>query len=337
MKTKIKFWPIFSGIILIAFFVVLVIKFSDLEEFYNVLKQGIWYYIFTLFLIEIIFLADQAIIFKELFKVYNVKTTIRKVSKVFLASNFTNLALPSVGIAGLTIFSQAGPEIFKVKRSQAMVINLLYYLINYGTFIILMVIGLIILLTLNKLQVYHFIATSLMLIFVFAGSSIFWIGYKNKNQLSKLLNLIAKFINFFGSKILKKEIITQENLINIQNEILYIISVYKKRKNIFSEPVIYSFLGHILQIFILYICFLAFGFEPKIYAVVVGYIFSVVFVMVSPTPSGIGIVEPIMAVTMSSFDIPIQTATISTLAFRGISFWFPFFIGFYASRKLKID
>ncbi len=337
MRTKLKFWPIVSGIILIVFFVILAIKFSDLEKFYKTLQQGIWYYIFALFTFETLYLVDQAEIFTGLFKIYNVNITIRKILKVFLAANFTNLALPSAGIAGLTVFSQAGPKLFNIKRSKAMVINLLYYFLNYGSFIVLMILGIILLFTMNKLQTYHYISASLMFILVLTGSSIFWVGYKNKNHLKNLLEGVAKFINFFSQRLSKKDLIKKDNINNLQTEIFYTTSVYKRNKHKFLEPLAFALLGHFIQIFVLYISFLAFGYNPEFYIVIIGYIFSVVFIMVSPTPSGIGIVEPVMAVTMASLGAPIEIATIATLTFRGITFWLPFFIGFYATRRLKLE
>lgn len=336
MKLKLKFWPIFSGVLLIVFFIVIFIKFSNLKDLFSILKNGLWYYVIFLLVIEWIYFYNQAKVFAGIFSIFGSFPQLKNIIKIFLSANFINMALPSGGISGMTLFVQTG-ALTKTTRSQATVINILYYLINYGSFSAIMILGLIFLFTINKLQTFHYIGAGILLLFVSAIALIFYIGYKNQKMLYKIMQFLTAIVNkiFFIFK--RKNLITIENIKHLHYEILFSIKEFQKDKHSFLSPFIFSLIGHFLQMLILYLCFLAFGTNPQFYIIVIGYIFSVIFILVSPTPSGIGIVEPTMAITMSSLGTPIEAAGLATFVFRGIVFWLPFFAGFYTTRTLNLD
>jgi hypothetical protein len=54
-----------------------------------------------------------------------------------------------------------------------------------------------------------------------------------------------------------------------------------------------------------------------------GSAIAYLFLVISPTPAGIGIVEGIMPLALSSLNVPWSQAIIVTLAYRGVTFWFP--------------
>ena len=66
-----------------------------------------------------------------------------------------------------------------------------------------------------------------------------------------------------------------------------------------------------------------------------GFAITYMFLVVSPTPSGIGIVDGIMPLALSSLRVPWGQAVIITLAFRGITFWLPLGLGAIALRVLR--
>jgi uncharacterized membrane protein YbhN (UPF0104 family) len=47
-----------------------------------------------------------------------------------------------------------------------------------------------------------------------------------------------------------------------------------------------------------------------------------------------GFVEGAMAITLHSLDIPLESAAIITMAFRGVTFWLPFVLGMITFRTL---
>ena len=88
---------------------------------------------------------------------------------------------------------------------------------------------------------------------------------------------------------------------------------------------------------ILMACFLSFQVPFTAGTIIGGFAISYLFLIVSPTPSGIGIVEGIMPLALSSLRVPWSEAVIITLAYRGITFWLPLGIGAIAFRMLNKD
>jgi uncharacterized protein (TIRG00374 family) len=70
-----------------------------------------------------------------------------------------------------------------------------------------------------------------------------------------------------------------------------------------------------------------------------GFAIGYLFLIVSPTPSGIGIVEGVMAIALASLGVNFSYAVVITLAYRGMTFWLPLAIGAVAFRFLhtKMD
>jgi hypothetical protein len=67
---------------------------------------------------------------------------------------------------------------------------------------------------------------------------------------------------------------------------------------------------------------------------VAGFSIGYLFLIVSPTPAGLGIVEGALTITLSSMYIPLEAAAVITLVYRGFTFWVPLLVGMIAFRML---
>jgi glycosyltransferase 2 family protein len=91
-----------------------------------------------------------------------------------------------------------------------------------------------------------------------------------------------------------------------------------------------------LLVVVLLLIFLAFNIAFSIGTLVAGFGIAYLFVIVSPTPFGLGIVEGVMTLTLHSLRVPLEAATVITLAFRGLTFWLPWIFGMAAFRGITI-
>jgi uncharacterized protein (TIRG00374 family) len=101
------------------------------------------------------------------------------------------------------------------------------------------------------------------------------------------------------------------------------------------RPMAYTFANKALLMGVLIASFLAFEVPFSAGTIIGGFTISYLFQIVSPTPSGIGIVEGIMPLALSSLRVEWSQAVIVTLAYRGITFWLPLGIGAIAFRILN--
>jgi uncharacterized protein (TIRG00374 family) len=90
-----------------------------------------------------------------------------------------------------------------------------------------------------------------------------------------------------------------------------------------------------LLISVLLLVFLSFKAPISIGTLVAGFSVAYLFLIVSPTPSGIGVVEGIMTLVLRSMYIPLGTAVLISLTYRGITFWLPLLFGLFAFRRLS--
>jgi hypothetical protein len=88
---------------------------------------------------------------------------------------------------------------------------------------------------------------------------------------------------------------------------------------------------------ILICSFLSFGVEFSAGTIIAGFSLAYLFLIVSPTPSGIGIVEGIMPIALTSLNVNWSQAVVITLVYRAVTFWFPLLVGAWAFRTLHSD
>jgi len=81
--------------------------------------------------------------------------------------------------------------------------------------------------------------------------------------------------------------------------------------------------------------FLAFGTPVTAGQLIAGFSIAYLFVIISPTPAGIGIVEGLLTFALNSLAVPIEAAAVITLAFRGYTFWLPFLLGMISFQSLQ--
>jgi uncharacterized protein (TIRG00374 family) len=93
-------------------------------------------------------------------------------------------------------------------------------------------------------------------------------------------------------------------------------------------------LNKALLLLILALCFLAFEVPLEIGTLIAGLSIAQLFLIVSPTPAGIGIVEGILAVSLKTLGIPLSDAAVVAVAYRGFSFWTPLLVGMLTFRIL---
>jgi uncharacterized protein (TIRG00374 family) len=79
--------------------------------------------------------------------------------------------------------------------------------------------------------------------------------------------------------------------------------------------------------------FLAFHVPLSVGTLIAGLAIGYLFVYVSPTPSGVGFVEGILTLTLSSMYVPVEDATVIMLTYHGVTFWMMLLFGLIAFRS----
>jgi hypothetical protein len=99
-------------------------------------------------------------------------------------------------------------------------------------------------------------------------------------------------------------------------------------------PGILAITNKVLLLAILVCIFLAFQVPIAPGTVVAGVGISQLFMLISPTPAGLGVVEGTMTLLLSGMYISLEDAIVLTMAFRGITFWLPILFGLIAFQVI---
>jgi uncharacterized protein (TIRG00374 family) len=100
-------------------------------------------------------------------------------------------------------------------------------------------------------------------------------------------------------------------------------------------PFLYSLASKALLMCVLLLMFLAFQVPVTAGTIIGGFAIAYLFLIVTPTPAGVGIVEGVMPLALSSLRVPWSEAVVITLAYRGITFWLPLAVGAVAFRIVE--
>jgi uncharacterized protein (TIRG00374 family) len=97
-------------------------------------------------------------------------------------------------------------------------------------------------------------------------------------------------------------------------------------------PAALALLSKALLIGVLLSTFMAFRQPFTLGVLIAGFSIGYLFLIVSPTPAGLGLVEGIMPLTFMALGVSRASAVLITAAYRGFTFWLPFGYGFIAFR-----
>src|SRR3990170_2778934 len=87
-----------------------------------------------------------------------------------------------------------------------------------------------------------------------------------------------------------------------------------------------------LLISVLFLVFMAFQQPFSVGTLIAGFGLGYLFMVVTPTPAGIGFVEGLLTLALNGLGVPLASAAVITLAYRGITLWLMLAYGMIAFR-----
>lgn len=296
-------------------------------------------------LTQFFFIAVVLILFSFYFKtkaiqlVFKMNGLVRRIwdlYKINLAGMAVNVIIPTAGLSSMMIYAE---DAQKKGESRATTVNsvLVTIIAEYTSISLFLIISLVYLyVTRNFIP--HVLVPAIiflaitMLAYLFA----FFAGRESK-RLEKFIKASVRLIEKPLEFILKKDIKVNSSVEKVYHHFKEVNKAIINDPKDWALTIFYSAMQHVLALSALYIIFISLGFEPTIRALLAGYSVGVMFIIVSPTPSGIGFVEGGMYLVFTTLGVPGPIATTATLIYRTLTFWLPLFFGFliYQRRKIK--
>jgi len=327
----------------------LYLSFGELESIARTLRQGNLWFIFLAVLIQIAWLLTSGLTIHSLYNMLGMKDSVYRLALLSAAATFVNVIAPSVGVGGVAVF------ISYAKRNgqpagKATVANMLWLFLDYVAFVFVLTLGLIVLWRRNDLDAAEIAASAVMFAVAAGLGSLLYLGSRSAQALGNVLAWMARLVNRvvdpfirrtpekhrdYSASPVHRHYLSEARAHEFAHEMATDLKSLPEKFQSLSIPLLYSFASKALLMCVLLSIFGAFQVPFSAGTIIGGFAISYLFLTVSPTPAGVGIVEGIMPLALSSLHVPWSEAVIITLAYRGITFWMPLGIGAIAFRILE--
>ena len=318
---------LFLGIAIVA------ISFSELETIMLTLNKAHLGYFILAILVQLIWFTTTARVYQSIFHLLGVHEDILTLSRIATAANFINVVAPTAGVGGIALFAsearRRGHPAGKVTVAAA-----LFLLLDQAAFLVILALGLIVLVRRNDLNAGEISASFFLLSIALIYAFILYLGYRSEEKLGNTLAKIARFINRIVRFFRKQEYLSETRAHEFAHEISEGLSGLTEKPSSLVRPVLWGIFNKGLLMLILVCAFLSFEVPFSTGTIIAGFSIAYLFLIVSPTPSGIGVVEGILPIALTTLNVNWSQAVLITLTYRTVTFWVPFGIGAWAFRSL---
>ena len=312
-----------------------IVSFSELEKIVETLKKGnLWFLLLALLLQGLWFLVSGKT-YRSIYKLLGLDDSLYNLTRLAAASNFVNVVAPSAGFSGIATF------IDNAKRrgfstAKVTVAGALSLLLDYVAFLGMLALGLMVLIRRNDLQNSEIAASVIMFLIALGLALLLYLGSRSAEMLGNALGWMTRLINRLANPFIHRDYLRVERAREFAYEIADGLASLPERWHSLFLPLIWAIANKLLMACILLVTFLSFQVDFSAGTIIGGFAISYLFLVVSPTPSGIGIVEGVMSVALNSLRVDWNHAVIITLAYRAITFWVPLGVGALAFRSLHL-
>jgi phosphatidylglycerol lysyltransferase len=297
--------------VLTLFFIAIGIWFiqherSELVQVKNVIKTANWGWITLGVTLTAVYILLQGMMYVFAFASTRHKVSLFDSTLLFIKRNLISLFLPAGGVSSLAFFTGT-IEKKGIKNTQIHIASSIYGFVGILSVVIVAVPAFMYALVEGTIGSGEWYALAAVVLLKFALAFVYRSILKKGVFYQVLVKLIPATEVFMND--------LQSNTIDRKN-FLYTILV----------SIVIEFIG----IAHLYVAMLALNFHPSFLAAVMGYIISVIFLIVSPFLRGLGAIEVSMTYVLLRFGFGNVDAIAITFLYRFFEFWMPLLAGIAA-------
>ena len=312
----------------------LITRFTEMREIGKILQAGDWRFIFLGGLLELLWLLNVNLGYFKIYQALEIPETKKRLFLITNAATFVNTMTPSGGFSGLAIFLNEAKK-NDHPTGKVTVACIIYLILDYVGLLFVAFLSLIVLFRRDHIQWMEIVAFVLLFLLVGVLAAALFLATKSPDKFSKVTNYIVLKSNNLSNKIIHKQVFSPIKAAEFVTEIIGGISVMRTNPAMLKSPLLLTFSGKIILILVLLMVFYAFNVPVSAGTIIAGFGLCSLFVIISPTPSGIGIVEGVLTLALKSLGLTLEAATIVTLGYRALTFWLPLLIGVISFQILN--
>jgi uncharacterized protein (TIRG00374 family) len=307
------------------------LRLSELQTIAETLRKSNWVFLSIAGLFECLWLYNLAITFGSLYRLVEVKETRLQLFLMTTSANFVNVVTTSAGVGGMAVFIDSARR-RNLSTGRVMVVGALYILYDYAALMCLVALGFIVLIRRNSLQATELAAAAILLALFLNMAVLLYLGYRSAEKLDRVLAWLSRLVNRLVRPFIHREYLKEENAHGFAREIAEGIRMIRGKRKELAWPLLFSLNNKALLVCIMAFTFLTVGMPFTVGSVVGGVSIANLFLIVSPTPSGVGVVEGVLPFALGMLRVPWGNAVLITLIYRVVTFWFPLLVGIVTFR-----
>jgi len=312
------------------------LSFGELENILATLRQAHLRYLLVALILEILWMVNVGLTYQSIYRLLGIEESRGRLTLVAAASTFVNIVAPTAGMSGIAVFANDARR-RGYPPGKATLAGALFLIFDLTAFLCVLALGWIVLLRRNDLNAGEISASLLLLAVAGVFAFLLYLGYRSADALGNALARIAHLVNRIARPFLHHDYLSEERAHAFATEIAEGLSGLTERPRQLLVPLLHAFLNKALLIGILLCSFLSFDVPFSAGTIVAGWAIGYLFLIVSPTPNGIGIVEGILPLTLASLRVPYEAAVVVTLVYRAVTFWITLAVGAWAFRYLHLS
>jgi len=313
-----------------------ILSFSELEQTVETLQDGNLWYLLLALLIQAGWFFLVGITYRSLYRLLGMRESILNLTKLAAAATFVNVVMPTGGVGGIALFVKAANK-ERHPPGKVTLAAALFGLFDMAAFLGVLALGLLVLFRRGDLDTSEVIAALILLAVASLLALALYIGFRSVEAMGRFLARIAQLINSVLRPFIRREYLSEERAYEFAREMADGLASLPNRPRSLLKPLLLSLLNKGLLISILLAAFLAFQVPNSPGTIIGGFAIGYLFMIVSPTPSGIGVVEGVLPLALRSLRVVWSQAVVITIAYRAITFWVPLGVGAWAFRNLHLD
>jgi glycosyltransferase 2 family protein len=310
------------------------LSFGELESILKTLRHGNIWFLLLAVLIQFAWFLMMGLVYRSLYHVLNMEESVSRLALLSASATFVNIVAPTIGMSGMAFFighaARKGRSVGKVT-----VVTMLGLFLDYAAFLVILTLGLIVLFRRNDLDPAEIAASGVMFAIAAGFGFLLYLGSRSAEALGNALAGMARLVNRIVYPFIHRAYLSEDRAHEFAQEMADDLKSLPEKYHSLLIPLIYSLAGKALLMCVLLSVFLAFQVPFTAGTIIGGFAIAYLFLIITPTPAGVGIIEGVMPLALSSLRVPWSEAIVITLAYRGITFWIPLTFGAAAFRMLQ--
>jgi glycosyltransferase 2 family protein len=311
-----------------------ILRFSELKSIAQTIQHSDLRFLLAALVIECLWMFNSATMYRSLYRLVGLGDENYRLLLVATAATFVNVVAPSVGIGGMAIFLDDAKR-HHYSTGRVTVVGVLYVLFDYLAFLCVLALGWVVLIRRNNLNAGEITASLILLALSIAFALILFLGYRSSEKLGHVLAWMSRLVNRVMRPFIHRDYLKEDQAHAFANEVAEGVAMIRGKGRSLVWPFLFALNNFVLLICVLLFTFLAYETPFTAGTLVGGFSIGYLFLIVSPTPAGLGVVEGVLTVALNTLRVNWAAAALITLTYRAVTFWFPMVVGAVAFRVLS--